>query len=443
MTHPSSPDTIPPAQFAERRRKVLEALDSDAMLLPAAPPLIRGGDSELPYRPDSELFYLTGVREPGALLLLRGFANEARVVLYVQERDPKMEQWTGLRAGPEGTRSHLGIDDVRSAGQIEGELPGLLAGAEALHFRLDDRVPRIRRIVLEALGNARARGARKGIGPRGVLDPGGILDELRLRKDPTEIEAIRAAVRLTLAGFEAARDLLRPGVGEWEVEAALTGAFRRAGADTPAFAPIVASGPNACILHYIENRRRIEEGELVLIDAGAELDLYGGDITRTFPVGDAASPEQEAILAIVDRARRSAIEAIGPGRTIAGVHRAARLSLLEGLVDIGLLEGEIEALLEADADRPWFPHQTSHWLGLDTHDPGDYVVDGESRVLEPGMVLTVEPGLYLPEPGFFGPVPDGRDPPPDPGHFAGIGVRIEDDVLVTAEGAEVLSRDPS
>ncbi len=449
--------------FARRRRRVLDLLGDDAMVLPAASPLVRGGDSELPYRPDSDLFYLTGCREPDAVLVLRGHADQDRAVLFLRPRDPALELWTGPRLGPDRARERLGIDATRSVETLPDELPGLLRGALRVHFRLDGRGRERPGVagaaeagVLEALRWSRTRGARTGAGPRGVTDPGGILHELRLRKDPEEVQAIRQAVAASVAGFQAAFALLRPGVGEWEVEAALVAGFRRSGATAPAFSPIVASGQNACVLHYIENQRRVREGEMVLLDAGAEVRLYAGDITRTVPASGRFSPVQRELYRVVEGARAAAVEAVAPGVSVDRVHRTAARRLVEGMVELGVLEGDVDRLMEEKAWRPWYPHQTSHWLGLDTHDPGDYAVGGAPRILEPGMVLTIEPGLYFPPPGFLG--EDSADPggapkaPPDgegggrdgegrdgAAPFRGMGIRIEDDVLVTPEGREVLT----
>jgi Xaa-Pro aminopeptidase len=415
------------------------------MLLPSAPRGYRSGDSELPYRPDSELFYLTGWREPEALLLLRGFADEAREILWVADRDPAAERWTGVRKGPEGARRALDFPDVRPLSRMVDELPGLLAGADRLHLRPGrgpDAGAELRTLVLraafEVLATARARGAKTGTGPRGLVDPGGILDELRLRKDLEEISLLRAAAQASVAGFEAAFDRVRRGVThEYQVEGALLGAFREAGAAGPAYAPIVAAGRNACILHYGANDAPVVEGDLLLVDAGAELGLYAGDITRTFPASGRYSEAQREICRIVDEARAAGVNAVRPGATIEEVHRAASVVLALGLVELGILGGDPEEALERGELAPWYPHRTSHWLGLDTHDPGDYVVEGSPRVLEPGMVLTVEPGLYFPPAGLFG---DGDAPDPDPAaRWRGIGVRIEDDVLVTDDGFENLT----
>lgn len=421
---------------------MLEALGGDAMVLPAAVPLVRGRDSELPYRPDAELYYLTGLREPGAVLVLRAFDPDERTVLFVRSRDARAERWTGSRLGPEGALALPGVDSAYPIEELERRLPRLLMGADAVRFRLGAH-PAAERAVIAALQRARATGARDGRGPRAVRDPGGILDEMRLRKDPGELRLLRAACEATARGFAAATRAIRPGVGEWEVEAELVAAFRREGAN-PAFAPIVASGPNACVLHYIDNGRRIAPGDLVLVDAGAEVGLYAGDVTRTMPASGHFSPEQRDVYEIVDAARRDAISAIAPDAEIAEVHRRATSTLVRGLVDLGVLAGDPEELLASRAHEPFFPHQTSHWLGLDTHDPGDYARDGHARRLEPGMVLTVEPGLYFPPPGLLpeaseeaGGASEGASE--RAARFHGIGIRLEDDVLVTESGAEVLS----
>ncbi len=416
---------FPRSVFVERRERVLAVLGAGAMVLPAAPPLIRSGDAELRYRPGSELFYLTGLTDPGALLVLRGFSDERRSVLFARPRDPIGEMWSGARPDPEEVGRRFGVDDVRSSERIRDDLSRLLAGADRIYFRLGAN-PVVEAGVRAALETARSRGARRGTGPRSVMDPGMILDDLRLRKDGSEIEAIRRAVDITVAGFSAALSHLRPGIGEWEFEAELEAGFRRMGAAGPAFASIVGSGPNGCILHYIDNARRMEAGELVLVDAGAEARMYAGDISRTFPVSGRFSPEQADVYQVVEAARRAAIRTVRPGTTVSDVHVAAVTAMTRGLRALRVLEGSDDELLDASAHEPFFPHRTSHWLGLDVHDVGDYARNGSPRILEEGMVLTVEPGLY------FGPGTSG-------GPFEGIGIRIEDDVLVTDEGAEVLT----
>jgi len=415
---------FPATLFAERRRRVLDALGADAMILPAAPPLFRAGDSELRYRPDSELFYLTGFREPEAVLLLRGFAADARTILFVRPRDPEAELWTGRRLGPDGALAHLGVDEARPLSELDAALPGLLRGADRIYLRLGEH-PRLERGVVRALRESRLKGARTGSGPRAVVDPGEILDELRLRKDPFEIEVMRMAAAISVAGFERGLGKVRPGVGEWEIEAEVEGEFRRRGALGPSFGTIVGSGANACVLHYAENDRRMEAGDLLLVDAGAEWRLYSGDITRTVPVSGRFSPRQREIYEIVEAARRTAVERIAPGLRTDELHLAAVETIVRGLLDLDVLQGSFDELMEGKAYESYFPHRTSHWLGLNTHDPGDYARAGTPRALEPGMVLTVEPGLYF--------APESDSP------YAGIGVRIEDDILVTPDGCENLT----
>lgn len=424
---------FPKALFKERRRRVLEELGSGAMVLPAAPILHRTGDSELRYRADSELFYLTGFTEPEAVLVLRGFADEDRSVLFVRPRDDKAERWTGSRVGPERVPSLYGVDSARMFAQLGDCLPALLAGADRVFFRIG-RDGAAERGVVQALEAARTKGQREGTGPRTVVDPGEILDELRLRKDAKEIAAMRAAASVTAAAVREGIDRVGPGIGEWEVEAEVEAGFRRRGASGPAFPTIVGSGPNACTLHYVLNSRRMEAGDLVLIDAGAERRMYSGDISRTVPVSGRFSSEQADVYRVVEEARTRAVAAVAPGVPFEKVHRAALGALVEGLIELGVLAGDSQSLIEKKAQEPYFPHRTSHWLGLDTHDVGSYAKDGVSRSLEPGMVLTVEPGLYFP----------GLTPGSKPGSkkgspFAGIGIRIEDDVLVTEGGREVLT----
>jgi len=426
---------IPAEVFRSRRERVLEELGDGAMVLPAAPILYRSRDSQLPYRPDSELFYLTGFSEPESLLVLRGFAEEERAVLFVRPRDSTAEQWSGSRLGPDRARERFSVDAAHPIDEMGSRLPGLLSHARRVHFRLG-RHRQVEGLVVQALEEARSRGSRKGRGPRSVVDPGEILDELRLRKGPEEIAALREAVRVTVEGFRAALAATAPGRGEWQLQAELEAAFRREGAQGPAFATIVGSGANACTLHYVANSHELGPDDLVLLDAGAEVRMYAGDITRTFPAGGTFSPPQRAVYEVVEAARIAAVERIRPGVTIQDAHDAAVRVLTEGLMELGVLSGSVDELIQRKAHRTYFPHRTSHWLGLDTHDPGDYIRDGEHRRLEPGMVLTVEPGLYF----VPASVEDGEGAA-EPDHpYEGIGVRIEDDVLVTSDGAEVLTR---
>lgn len=417
---------IPAAVVERRRAEVLQRLGDGVMVLPAAPVQYRSRDTETPYRPDSELYYLTGAIEPGTVAVLMGGA-EPRFYLFVRERDPEAELWSGPRLGPDGAGERFGADETFPLSELDFRLTQLLKEGDHIHVRLG-RGDAVELLVRNALTQARARGPRTGSGPRGVMDPGQILDELRLRKDAYEIACLRAAAALSMEGHRAATADIRAGVGEWAVEATVNATFRKGGGSGPGYETIVGSGPNACVLHYVANSRTLRAGDLVLVDAGAELNLYQGDITRTYPVDGAFSGEQRAVYEVVDRARAAAVEAAAPGATVADVHAAAVRVMVEGLVSLAVLEGDVDDLVAEDAHRPWFPHQTSHWIGLDVHDPGDYARKGTPRPLEPGMAFTVEPGLYFPVGSEKGAA-----------RFAGIGVRVEDDVVVTETGHENLT----
>jgi Xaa-Pro aminopeptidase len=418
-----------PTSFRHRREQAQGKLEGGALLLPAAPLLHRSRDTEHRYRPDSELFYLTGCAQPGVVALLRGDGVEPAFVLFVPSRDPKAELWSGARLGPEEAGERFGAQAAYPAEEMEGRLPELLKDARRIFFRLGVDA-RLEALVLGALRYARGRGARTGTGPRGVTDPGEILDELRLRKDAQEIVLIRRAASLTVAAFRETLPRVAAGMGEWEVESLLESAFRRRGAQGPAFPTIVGSGANGCVLHYSANASVVEAGALILLDGGAEAELYAGDVTRTVPASGRFDPQQLAVYRVVLRALEAGREAVRPGAPVAGIHERVVHELTRGLVELGALTGAVEELVRARAYESFFPHQTSHWLGLDVHDPGDYVREGASRRLEPGMVLTVEPGLY------FGPREEGA-----PAALRGIGIRLEDDILVTEKGWENLTGD--
>ena len=425
MSSLTYPAELPAQLFARRRAAVSQALSGGVMVLPAASPRFRSRDTEYPYRPDNELYYLTGATEPGTVAVLTG-GDDPRFVLFVHDRDPEAELWAGPRLGPDAAEERFGADAAYSVAELETRLPALLQGGGRIHFRLAGS-GRMHSLVLAALEQARSRGPRKGSGPRGVMDPGEILDPLRIRKDENEIERIRVACAVSEAGHRAAMAAVAPGVGEWVVEAEVNAAFRRAGAAGPGFDTIVGSGSNGCVLHYVANRGTMRDGDLVLVDAGAEVDLYNGDITRTMPVSGRFTPEQRAVYDVVEAARIAAIDVVRPGVPMSDVHDAAVSVIIEGLLSLGVLPGDAEEAPQSGTHRRFFPHQTSHWLGLDVHDPGDYAKAGVSRLLEPGMVFTVEPGLY-----FSADMEAAAS-------FQGIGVRIEDDILVTEDGHENLT----
>lgn len=412
------------------------------MLLPAADLRYKSGDSEYRYRPDSEMLYLTGWEEWDSVAVLRGHGAKDRFVLFVPERDAERERWTGPRMDPAEVQARFGADAVFPMSEFRARGPALLADGDRIHYRLgasavcDD-------VVREALRAGRARRARKGAGACMVVDPGAVLDAMRVRKDAAEVARLREAARISVAAFREALGRVRPGAGEWEVEAALEAGFRRRGAGGPAFATIVGAGANACTLHYTANRARVGGGDLVLMDAGAEFDYYAADITRTVPASGRLAGARREAYEVVRGAYRAAIAACRPGGTLDDVHQAASRAIAAGLVGMGVVEGAADEVLESGAQRAFFPHNTSHWLGLDTHDVGAYrgahgagegapgVGGGGAGgpvVLEPGMVFTVEPGLYFP-PGSCERVPE----------LEGTGIRIEDDVLIGEDGAEVLT----
>ncbi len=434
---------LPVPDFAARRRRVLDALSRDGsagvLVIPAAPLLQRSRDTEIRYRPDSDLVYLTGFTEPDAVLVLVGGA-EPHSVLFTRARDAEAELWSGPRLGPDGAVEMGMADEAHHIEVLDEVLAPVLEAGTSIHYRLGAS-GRVDELVRRALAYGRGRGQRSGAGPRAVMDPGLILDEMRLRKDEAELARMRLAAGASVEGHRRAAALLAPGVGEWEVEAVLNATFRAAAPVAgPAYETIVGSGTNACVLHYVANRRRVEDGDLVLVDAGAHVDHYCGDITRTYPASGRFSPEQRAVYEVVENARAAAVAAVAPGRTVAEVHDTATRVLVEGLVELGVLEGAVDDLMEEEAHKAYYPHQTSHWLGLDVHDVGAYAVDGASRVLEPGMVLTVEPGLYFRPRDASGDAPDTVEAGEDrAARFRGIGVRLEDDVLVVEDGAEVLT----
>lgn len=416
--------------YEARRRRVFERLGEDAALVVAASPELRVGlDGELRYVVDPDLFYLTGYTEPEAVLALCPAFEEAPYTLFVRPRDADRELWTGPRSGPQAAKEQFGADAAYSIGELASRLPAMLAGVECIYARIGSARPEVDAVLLDVIAQARRSRPRTGRGPLTLSDHGLLLDDLRLLKDEHEIAAIRDAARISVESFRDAARAIRAGAGEWQIEAALDGGFRARGASGPAFPSIVASGANATVLHYIDNACTLTAGQLVLVDAGARRAMYCADITRTFPVGGRYTEEQRVLYDGVLAARDAAIATVRPGATVRDVHHAALRVLLGTLLELGFLAGTAESLMEKPAEyRPYFPHRTSHWLGLDVHDVGDYTVAGEPRVLEAGMVLTIEPGLYLSQSAVAGPPALG-----------GTGIRIEDDVLVTSGGREVLT----
>ena len=386
---------------------------------------MRNADAEYPFRQDSDFHYLTGFPEPDALCVLRDRAP--RYVLFVRPRDPSAETWTGRRAGVEGAMHTYGADAAYPIDEIAQRLPELLGDAETLHYAWGhdrDLDREMQRILVE---QRRSR-PRRGHGLVTVHDPTPNLHEMRLRKDAYELERMRAAAAASAAGHLRVLREARAGMREYELAAMLEYEFRIRGARAPAYGTIVGAGDNATILHYRDNDGTLAEDRLVLVDAGAEMDLYAADVTRTFPVGARFSPAHRALYEVVLAAQERAIALVRPGCRFHQPHDAAVETLCEGLVHLGLCAGPVERVRESGDFRRFYMHRTSHWLGLDVHDAGLYTVDGDARAFEPNMVVTVEPGLYVS--ARFDDVPE---------EFRGCGIRIEDDVLVTADNHEVLT----
>ncbi|HSD09935.1 MAG TPA: aminopeptidase P N-terminal domain-containing protein [Candidatus Binatia bacterium] len=413
--------------FADRRKRFLSARPAGSLaLFPAAPVAIRSGDVEYRYRQDSDFYYLTGFPEPEALCLLDTVGTE-RFILFVLPRDPEHETWTGKRFGVEGARDRFEADAAHTLEQFADVFAKLLDARERLYFTFG-RNERMNQRVLDEVRRSQATRERSGAPAIGLVSPADVLHEMRLRKGPEELARMRRAAAISAVAHRDALLAARSGASEHEIEATIDFAFRRLGGMGPAYPSIVASGPNATILHYTQNSRVLEDGDLLLIDAGAEYDHYCADVTRTYPVASAFSAEQRQIYEIVLTAQKAAIEKVAPGVTFDDVHHAALRILVEGLCALGALSVPVDEAIEKSAYRRFYMHRTSHWLGMDVHDVGKYRLCDKSRTLEPGMVLTVEPGLYFSE--------DGTG---EGAQFRGIGIRIEDDVLVTEHAHEVLT----
>jgi Xaa-Pro aminopeptidase len=434
--------------YAARRARVFEEMErrgGGVMLLPAAEEKVRNNDNEFPFRQDSDYAWLIGLDEPqgGAVLVARG--GERKLVLFVRPKDRDKEIWTGIREGVEGAKARWGAQEAFTVAELDAKLPEYVENAPTLWWRLgqepawDARVARI----VSWLGMQKRLGKAA---PGAIVEPGRILHELRLFKAPEEVQRLRKAAEITAEGHFAAMRDGRPGRREFQVQAEIEYAFRRRGGNGTSYGTIVAAGGNSTILHYRAGETELKEGDVCLVDAGGEFDLYAGDVTRTFPVSGSFTKAQRDLYQLVLGSQKEALAAVKPGATIDSIHDGVVKTLTEGLVSMGLLKGPAEERIaeatrfaklkpgspeEKEAPRgyrKYYMHRTSHWMGLDVHDVGDYVVDGKPRPLQPGMVLTIEPGLYV--------APDDADAPPE---LRGVGIRIEDDVLVTAEGCETLT----
>ncbi len=418
-------------QEIARRRKALMAMmePNSIAILPAADEKTRSRDTQYHFRQDSDFHYLTGFPEPEAVLVLIPDRNHGEYVLFCRERDKEKEIWDGYRAGPEGACKDYGADDAFPIDDIDEILPGLIEGRERVYYTMGKDAGFDKRLM-DWVNRIRAK-VRAGAHPPGeFLDLDHFLHDMRLYKSAAEIRVMTTAAEISARAHKRAMQVCKPGMFEYELEAEIQHECAKSGARFQAYNSIVGGGKNACILHYIENTDKLRDGDLVLIDAGCEYEGYASDITRTFPVSGKFSSEQKAVYEVVLEAQAAALRAVKPGNHWNEPHDESVRIITKGLVKLGLLKGEVDKLIEEEKYRDFYMHRIGHWLGMDVHDVGDYKVGGEWRVLEPGMVMTVEPGIYI--------SPDNENVARK---WRGIGIRIEDDVLVTKDGCEVLTKD--
>lgn len=421
------PLAIPPAAYAKRRRQLMRIAGDDAILvLAAAPERVRSRDTHYPYRQDSDFWYLTGFAEPDAVLVLVPGRAHGESLLFCRERDPEREGWDGPRVGPEGAVDALGMDDAYPIDDLDEILPGLLEGRSRVYYHFG-RDTDFDLKLIGWLNQVRAQVRLGAQPPHEFLELGHLLDELRLFKSKDELRMMRRAADISVAAHEAAMRAAKPGMHEYALQAEIERVFRRHDAE-PAYGSIVGAGANACVLHYRANNAMAKDGDLVLIDAGAEYRGYAADITRTFPVNGRFTKEQRALYDLVGAAHAAALAQARPGVAYEAGHVAAVETLTDGLLSLGLLKGKLAKNLADGSYKRFYRHKTGHWLGLDVHDVGDYRIDGESRLLEPGMVFTIEPGLYV-----------SADDKAVDAKWRGIGIRTEDDVLITKDGHDVLT----
>ncbi len=415
-----------PKEFQRRRRQLMRMLGKGAVaVLPSATAKTRNRDVQYLFRQESDFYYLTGFAEPEAVLVLAPGRPNGEFLLFCRDRDPEREAWDGARAGPEGAVTHYGADDAYPIADIDEILPGIIEQCERVYYNIGMDADFDQHLI-SWVAALRERGGGTHT-PDEFIALDHLLHDLRLFKSRAEITAMRRAARISVAAHKRAMARCRPGLFEYQIEAEFAHEFREHGARL-AYLPIVGSGPNSCVLHYHSNNRQLEDGDLLLIDAGCEFDYYASDITRTFPVNGRFTPQQRAIYEIVLEAQDAALAAVRPGNHWNAPHEAARRAIVRGLRSEGLIKGNLNKLIKEQAYRPFFMHRTGHWLGMDVHDVGDYKIAEQWRLLEPGMTLTVEPGIYIPPGSRFAPK-----------SWWGIGVRIEDDVLVTRDGHELLT----
>lgn len=417
-------------EFKKRRRQLMRMMGSDSIaILPAAPVAQRNRSVEYPYRPDSDFYYLTGFPEPEAVAVLIPGRAHGEYILFCRERDPEQERWDGPRAGQEGAVAEYGADDSFPIGDLDEILPRMLEQCERV-FQAIGCNPALDKRMSEWISAIRNQ-TRAGIqGPLEFIALDHYLHDMRLYKSPTEIKAIRTAARISAQAHKRVMKLCRPGLMEYQLEAEFVHECSFQGARYQAYSPIVGGGKNGCVLHYIDNKDELQDGDLLLIDAGCEYDYYASDITRTYPVNGRFTEAQRTLYELVLKAQEAAIAEVRPGNHWNDPHAAAVKVITKGLVDLGILKGRVSTLIKNESYQRFYIHRTGHWLGMDVHDVGDYKIDGEWRLLEAGMAFTIEPGLYIPA----GSKSVAKK-------WWNIGIRIEDDVVVTKDGCDILTKD--
>jgi Xaa-Pro aminopeptidase len=420
-------------EYRQRREQLMAKIGSGTAIFRSAPTAVMHNDVEYVYRQDSDFFYLTGFNETQAVAVLAPHHAEHRFVLFVQPKDQEKEVWSGYRCGIEKAKEFYGADIAYPITELDEKLPQYLEKANCIYYHLG-RDRHFNDKIIEHYQSLLRTYPKRGTGPTSITDPSIVLSTMRLHKSKTELDLMRQAVEIAVEAHNHALKTAAPGRYEYEIQAEIEHIFRLRGGMGPAYPSIVASGKNACVLHYIENNCQMQENDLLLIDAGCAYGYYNSDITRTFPVSGKFTTEQKILYELVLEAQKQAISEVKPGNSFHAPHNKAVRILTEGLVELGLLKGEIDKLIEEEKYKPFYMHRTSHWLGLDVHDAGVYQHGEEPQTLQPGQVLTIEPGLYI--------VPDTKpaeDQPEIDPRWVGIGIRIEDDVLVTEDGNEVLT----
>ena len=427
---------IEPQEYKKRRQQVMNKIGQGTAIFRSAPMAVMHNDVEYVYRQNSDFYYLTGFNEPNAVAVFAPHHEEHQFVLFVQPKDSEKETWTGYRCGVEAAKEVYGADEAYPINELNEHINKYLANAERIYYHLG-RDRDFNNKVISYWQKLLSGYQRRGTAPVAIEDTKFVTHPMRLVKSPEEIAMMRRATSISAKAHNRAREYAQPGRYEYQVAAEIEHTFASEGAIGVAYPSIVASGANACVLHYIENNSQMKDNELLLIDAGCSYGYYNGDITRTFPVGGKFTPEQKTLYELVLEAQLKAIEQVQPGNPYNQFHDTAVSVLVDGLLELGLLKGDKEEIIKEEKYKPFYMHRTGHWLGLDVHDVGAYKHNPETwQLLQPGNIVTVEPGLYISP--YIKPA-EGQPEIPD--RWKGIGIRIEDDILITAEGHDILTSD--